>query len=66
MNLKNDNRQTTSAGRTLRITAFGLAVLALGLLLWVRFLIVTDHPRTAIAHPAAQAAAGQDAPQPNR
>ncbi|HVU63785.1 MAG TPA: hypothetical protein VHC70_07405 [Phycisphaerales bacterium] len=28
-----------------------LAVLAFGLLLWARFLLVTGHPRTAIAEP---------------
>ncbi len=32
---------------------FALAVLAFGLLLWARFLLVTGHPRTAIAEPPA-------------
>jgi hypothetical protein len=30
---------------------FALAMLAFGLLLWARFLLVTGHPRTAIADP---------------
>lgn len=42
---------------SLRVTAFGIAVIALGLLLWARFLIVTGHPRTAIADPPTDKAA---------
>lgn len=38
----------------LRVTLFGVAVGAIGLLLWARFLIVTNHPRTAIAEPPKQ------------
>lgn len=34
-----------------RPSFFTLAVLAFGLLLWARFLLVTGHPRTAIAEP---------------
>lgn len=34
-----------------RITMFGLAVMAMGLLLWARFVISTGHPRTAYAEP---------------
>jgi hypothetical protein len=34
-----------------RPTMFAFAVLAMGLLLWARFLLVTGHPRTAIADP---------------
>jgi hypothetical protein len=34
-----------------RPTMFAFAVLAFGLLLWARFLLVTGHPRTAIAEP---------------
>lgn len=39
----------------LRVTAFGLAACALGLLLWSRLILVTNHPRTAIAQPEASA-----------
>lgn len=42
-----------------RVSAFGVAVLALGMLLWARFLIITNYQRTAYAEPAAQAS---DAP----
>ncbi len=38
---------------TSRPTMFAFAVLAFGLLLWARFLLVTGHPRTAIAEPPA-------------
>ena len=31
----------------------GLAVVVFGLLLWARFLLVTGHPRTAVADPPA-------------
>lgn len=34
------------------MTTFGLAACALGLLLWSRLILVTNHPRTAIAEPA--------------
>ena len=39
-------RAPRGAGRP---TMFAFAVLAFGLLLWARFLLVTGHPRTAIA-----------------
>ena len=51
--------------RALPLTAFGVAVVAMGLLLWARFLLVTGHPRTAIANPpvaAPEQAAGRPAP----
>ncbi|MBL0870398.1 MAG: hypothetical protein IBJ18_07480 [Phycisphaerales bacterium] len=32
---------------------FGAAVLAMGLLLWARFLLITGHPKTAMATPEA-------------
>ncbi len=35
---------------------FGAAVLAMGLLLWARFLLITGHPKTAMATPEAPAA----------
>ncbi|HPO94066.1 MAG TPA: hypothetical protein PL072_11400 [Phycisphaerales bacterium] len=35
-----------------RITGFGLCVLALGLLIWARLMLVTNHPRIAVAEPA--------------
>jgi len=31
--------------------SLALALIAFGLLLWARFLLVTGHPRTAIAQP---------------
>ena len=46
----------------LRFTTFGVLMLAFGLVLWARFLLVTSHPRTAYAEPAAAAlAAGETA-----
>ena len=52
MSRENPHSSKTSA---MRLTAFGLAVVVLGLLLWARFLLVTGHPRTAIAKPEASA-----------
>ena len=50
----------------LRFTTFGVLILAFGLLLWARFLLVTSHPRTAYAEPAAAAAlAAGDPAAPN-
>lgn len=34
-----------------RVSGFGLLCAAFGLLLWARFLLVTGHPRTAMAVP---------------
>ncbi|MFN7021943.1 MAG: hypothetical protein ACK4WH_11535, partial [Phycisphaerales bacterium] len=39
----------------IRLSHLGLLVLVFGLLLWARFLLVTGHPRTAIADPPAAA-----------
>lgn len=39
----------------LRITLLGVAVLAFGLLIWSRLLLVTNYPKTAIADPPAAA-----------
>lgn len=39
-----------------RVTGFGLCVLALGLLIWARLMLVTSHPRTAIAEPQPEPA----------
>ncbi len=47
------NRSHSTSSK-LRISIFACAVLAFGLLLWARFLLVTGHPRTAIADPAEQ------------
>lgn len=47
-----DSRPSSARPQAL---VFGLAVLAIGLLFWARFIIVTNHPRTAIAEPAAAA-----------
>ncbi len=39
-----------------QVARLGLVVLVFGLLLWARFILVTGHPRTAVADPpAAQA-----------
>lgn len=40
-----------SSGSRLRFTSFTVLMLAFGLLLWARFLLVTSHPRTAYADP---------------
>lgn len=45
---------TSTTSRRLKVSIFACAVLAFGLLLWARFLLVTGHPRTAIADPAEQ------------
>lgn len=54
----------STARLSLRFTTFGVLVLAFGLLLWARFLLVTSHPRTAYADPAAADIAAGDAPVP--
>jgi hypothetical protein len=52
-----DDEQTSSTGAGLRLPPelkrIGLVVLVFGLLLWARFLLVTGHPRTAVADPPA-------------
>ena len=35
----------------MKLSHLGLLVLVFGLLLWARFLLVTGHPRTAMADP---------------
>lgn len=40
--------------RLVKTTGFTCAILAFGLLLWARFIIVTGHPRTAVADPVVQ------------
>ena len=40
--------------RRVRFSIFALVLVAFGLLLWARFLLVTGHPRTAIAEPQGQ------------
>lgn len=50
------DREETGAGPRatrlrVRVTAFGVAVVALGMLLWARFLIITNYQRTAYAQP---------------
>ncbi len=60
-------RTNTSAHRTparsgpIRVSMFACVLLAFGLLLWARFILVTGHPRTAIAEPEAPAQAAQAA-----
>lgn len=46
--------RTNSTSSRLKISVFACAILAFGLLLWARFLLVTGHPRTAIADPTEQ------------
>jgi hypothetical protein len=50
-------RATRGGAMSRRPSMFTLALLAFGLLLWARFLLVTGHPRTAIAEPPRQAQA---------
>lgn len=40
--------------RLTKVTGFSCVILAFGLLLWARFIIVTGHPRTAVAEPVVQ------------
>ena len=56
-----DSQRLESAGNSVRlkVTAFGVVLGAIGLLLWARFLIVTNHPRTAIAEPPKQSQAAE-------
>lgn len=54
------------SGTRLRVSAFGVTVAAVAMLLWARLILVTGHPRTAVADPIpeqaqAQAHAGEDA-----
>lgn len=44
-----NRRHATSS--PLKLSVFACALVAFGLLLWARFLLVTGHPRTAIADP---------------
>lgn len=54
-----DNFEPRAPGRStlprLRITLLGVAMLAFGLLIWSRLLLVTNYPKTAIADPPAAA-----------
>jgi len=44
----------------MRTTSFGAAVLVFGLLLWARLLLLTGHPKMAMAEPGnAEPAAGR-------
>lgn len=43
-----------------RLTGLGLLVVLFGLLLWARFLLVTGHPRTALAEPEPGQTAAAD------
>ncbi len=51
---------------TLRVSLFACALLAFGLLLWARLILVTGTPRTAIAEPASSASQQTPAPEPAR
>ena len=46
--------------RLTKATGFSCVILAFGLLLWARFIIVTGHPRTAVAEPRPAQQAGPD------
>jgi hypothetical protein len=63
-------RRALTPRRIRRLTAFGAMCVLLGLLLWARFLLVTGHPRTALAEPehrpATPAAQAQAAADPGR
>lgn len=38
-----------------KLTVFSIAMMAMGLLLWARLILVTGRPRTALAQPQPQA-----------
>lgn len=46
-----------------RFTTLGFGVCAIGLLLWARFILVTNHPRTAIAEPSKAAVQPAEKPK---
>jgi len=50
MKMRNEGGGRDSRTRSMLIWP-GVAVLVFGLLLWARFLLVTGHPRTAVADP---------------
>lgn len=67
-------RRVLAPGRyRLGFTCFGFAMVAFGLLLWARLMLVTSHPRTAFAEPetggaptiAIDRASSDDKPTPN-
>ena len=53
-----------NSARGRKFTVFGVALTAMGLLLWARLILVTGHPRTATATPDRRAAGA--APGPSR
>lgn len=57
MSTNNTKPTHSSKQRTLTPSLFVCVVLAFGLLLWARFILVTGHPRTAIADPIARTTA---------
>lgn len=60
-------RSVPKRARALRPSMFACVMLAFGLLLWARFILVTGHPRTAIAEPvAAKAQLPKQQDQPRR
>jgi hypothetical protein len=62
MNLQSGGGRADSLGVKPRvrrqISIFSLVLVAFGLLLWARLVLVTGHPRTATADPQAPEAAG--------
>ena len=49
-----DRKPGVIASLVARPLPFALVACCFGLLLWARLILVTSHPRTAIAEPAAQ------------
>ena len=58
-------QRTRATSRRLKVSIFACALLAFGLLLWARFLLVTGHPRTAIADPTEQRQVDATGPDSN-
>lgn len=58
-------QENTPRGRRLPFTLFGAVVLAFGLLLWARLLLVTGHPKTAVAEPPRAEGQRQTQPTPH-
>lgn len=52
--------------RRIRVGAFAVGVAALGILLWARLILVTGHPRSAIATPDRPVPAQATKPEPPR
>jgi hypothetical protein len=52
--VKPSTKPTPRTATRRRLTYFGVALVAMGMLLWARLILVTGRPRTAIADPEAK------------